>query len=189
MPTDEAAAFLSDVFKKHLNGHRLTAKLPDGTLAKWLNFRIVTNQRWHVGNLVLAGDSAHTAHYSLGQGTHMALEDAIALADSLKQHAGLEAALTAYEARRKAELVRPLSEARCSAEWFENLPRYSSLKPGQFAVLLQRRWSPLIQVLPPRFSYLLLMAARRITVLDRIRSRIGPVIKAMHGRRYSTLQE
>jgi 2-polyprenyl-6-methoxyphenol hydroxylase-like FAD-dependent oxidoreductase len=189
MPTDEAAAFLSDVFKEHLGGHRFTAKLPDGTLAKWLNFRIVTNQRWHVGNLVLAGDSAHTAHYSLGQGTKMALEDAIALADSLQRHAGLEAALTAYEACRKAELARPLSEARCSAEWFENLPRYSSLKPGQFAVLLERRWSPLIQVLPPRFSYLLLMAARRITVLDRIRSRIGPVIKARHGRRYSALQE
>jgi 2-polyprenyl-6-methoxyphenol hydroxylase-like FAD-dependent oxidoreductase len=188
METDEGAAFLSDVFKEHLNGHGLTAKLPDGALAKWLDFRIVTNRRWHVGNLVLVGDSAHTAHYSLGQGTKMALEDAIALADSLQRHAGLEAALTAYEAGRKAELVRPLSEARCSAEWFENLPRYSGLKPTQFAVLLQRRWSPLVQVLPPRFSYVLDQATKRITALDWIRSRVGPAMKTMYGRRNSVLQ-
>jgi 2-polyprenyl-6-methoxyphenol hydroxylase-like FAD-dependent oxidoreductase len=186
MPTDEAAVFLGDVFSEHLNGRELTAKLPDGTLAKWLDFRIITNHRWHVGNLVLAGDSAHTAHYSLGQGTKMALEDAIALADSLQRHAGLEAALTEYETRRKAELVRPLSEARCSAEWFENLPRYSSLKPRQFAVLLQRRWSPLIRVLPPRLSYLLHQVTKRITVLNWIRSRVGPAIKTAYARRYQT---
>jgi 2-polyprenyl-6-methoxyphenol hydroxylase-like FAD-dependent oxidoreductase len=185
MPAEEAAAILSDVFKDNLGGHRLTARLPDGSLARWLDFRIVRNERWHAGNLVLAGDSAHTAHFSLGQGTKMALDDAIALADSLGRHADLETALSAYETRRKAELMRPLSEARCSAQWFENLPRYIGLKPHEFATLLQARWSPLIQVLPPRLSYQLHQVTRRFHVLDQIRGRIGPMVKVMYGRRNS----
>jgi 2-polyprenyl-6-methoxyphenol hydroxylase-like FAD-dependent oxidoreductase len=182
MPADEAAALLSDVFKGNLDGHRLTARLPDGSLARWLDFRIIDNKRWHVGNLVLAGDSAHTAHFSLGQGTKMALDDAIALADGLGRHPDLETALTGYETRRKAELVRPLSEARCSAEWFENLPRYINLKPRQFGTLLQARWSPLIKVLPPRLSYQLHHVSKRSTVLNKIRSRVGPTVKVIYGR-------
>ena len=189
MPTGEAASLLSDLFKDYLDGHRLTAKFPDGTIARWLDFRIITNQRWHAGNLVLAGDSAHTAHYTLGQGTKMALDDAIALSESLDRHTSLEAALTAYEGRRKAELVRPLSEARCSAEWFESLPRYINLKPHEFATLLQARWSPLIKVLPPRLSYQLRQATKRFTVLDSIRGRIGSAVKTIHGRHNSVLQE
>jgi len=183
MSGDEAAALFTDFFRDHLDGHRLTARLPDGSDAKWLDFRIVANQRWHVGNLVLAGDSAHTTHFSLGQGTKLALEDAMALADSLGQHPDLETALTAYETQRKAELARPVSEARCSAQWFENIPRYIDLKPHQFAALLQVRWSPLIQVLPPRLSYQLHHVTRRFTVLNKIRSRIGPAVKAVYGRR------
>jgi 2-polyprenyl-6-methoxyphenol hydroxylase-like FAD-dependent oxidoreductase len=185
MPADEVAAVLSEVFKDHLDGHRLTARLPDGSLARWLDFRIIDNQRWHVGNLVLAGDSAHTAHFSLGQGTQMALGDAIALADSLGQQPDLGTALIAYETRRRAELVRPLSEARCSAEWFENLPRYIKLKPRQFGTLLQVRWSPLVGMLPPRLSYQLHHLTRRFTVLNKIRNRIGPTVKVMYGRRNS----
>ncbi len=92
---------------------------------------------------------AHTAHYSLGQGTKLALEDAIALADSLRTHVDIETALTAYEKQRKAELIRPLSEARCSSEWFEDLPRYLPLKPHQFAAVLETRWSPLIATHTP----------------------------------------
>jgi 2-polyprenyl-6-methoxyphenol hydroxylase-like FAD-dependent oxidoreductase len=183
MPADEVAAALSDVFASTLDGHRLTARLPDGSLARWLDFRIIANKRWHVGNLVLAGDSAHTAHFSLGQGTKMALDDAIALAESLGRHADLQTALTAYETRRKAELVRPLTEARCSAEWFENLPRYINLRPREFGTLLQTRWSPLVKVLPPRLSYELHHATRRFTVLNKIRGRLGPMAKRVYARR------
>ena len=186
---DEAAARLSDLFRDHLDGQRLTARSPDGSVAGWLDFRIVTNRQWHAGNLVLVGDSACTAHYSIGQGTKMALDDAIALADSLRDHTDLETALVTYEARRKAELVRPLSEARCSAKWFESLPRYISLKPHQFAVLLQVRWSPVIQVLPPGLSYLLFRAMKQSTVLNWIRGWIGPAVKTIYGRRNSVLQE
>jgi 2-polyprenyl-6-methoxyphenol hydroxylase-like FAD-dependent oxidoreductase len=188
MSADESVALLSDLFKDHLDGHRLIARLPDGTTARWLNFPSVTNERWHTGNIVLAGDSAHTTHYSLGQGTAMGLEDAIVLAESLQPHADLETALTAYETRRKAELVRPLSAARCSSEWFEDVQRYVHLKPHQFAAVLNARSSPLIAILPPRLSYQLRRATKRFAVLDRIRSQAGPVFDVIRGRRESVLR-
>jgi 2-polyprenyl-6-methoxyphenol hydroxylase-like FAD-dependent oxidoreductase len=159
MSAADSVALLSDLFKEQLDGHQLIARLPDGTTARWLNFPTVTNERWHTSNIVLAGDSAHTAHYSLGQGTTMALEDAIVLADSLDLHTDLETALTVYETRRKAELVRTLSAAHRSSEWFEDLQRYTHLKPHQFATVLHARWSPLVAILPPRVSYWL----RRVT--------------------------
>ena len=78
---------LEELFKEHLAGHRLLGDLGDGTKARWLNFRTMSNQRWYSGNVVLAGDSAHTAHFSIGMGTTLALEDAMVLADSLHQPA------------------------------------------------------------------------------------------------------
>ncbi len=183
MPADESVAVLTDLFADQLNGHPLTARLPDDTTASWLNFPTITNERWHSGNLVLVGDSAHTAHYTLGQGTKMALEDAIVLADSLAQNADLEAALANYEAQRKEELARPLSEALCSAEWFERLPRYAALNPHQFASLLESRWSPLVQVLPPWASYQLQQAADRFPALKDFRGRIGAAVKVSYARR------
>jgi 2-polyprenyl-6-methoxyphenol hydroxylase-like FAD-dependent oxidoreductase len=183
MPTDDGVGLLTDLFAGQLNGHPLIARIPDGTTATWLNFPTVTNQRWHYRNAVLLGDSAHTAHYSLGQGTKMALEDAIVLANSLARNTDLEAALTNYEAQRKEELARPLSEAHCSAEWFEHLPRYAALNPQQFASLLESRWSPLVQLLPPWVSCRLQQAARQFPVLSDIRSRIGPAVKDRYARR------
>jgi 2-polyprenyl-6-methoxyphenol hydroxylase-like FAD-dependent oxidoreductase len=187
MSVDDGVALLGELFKDQLDGHRLIAGLPDGTSARWLNFGTVINERWHTGNVVLAGDSAHTAHFSLGQGTKIALEDAIALAVNLQRHTDLETALAAYEKQRKAELVRPLSEARCSSEWFENLERYINLKPHQFATVLQTRWSPLIGILPPRLGYRLREATERFPVLSMIRSQVGPAVKVIYGRRKSVL--
>lgn len=183
MPMADSVAILSDLFKDQLNGHPLFARLPDGTSASWQNFSTVSNERWHSGNVALIGDSAHTAHYSLGQGTKMALEDAVVLDDSLRRHAGLTVALTAFEAQRKAELKRPLSEARCSAEWFENLPSYLGLKPHQFAALLESRRSPVIRILPPLASYYLRRATERSTVIRGMRDRVGPAVRVMYGRR------
>jgi 2-polyprenyl-6-methoxyphenol hydroxylase-like FAD-dependent oxidoreductase len=168
MPTEEGVGLLSELFKDQLGGHRLIARLPDGTTARWLNFPTVTNKRWHAGNVVLAGDSAHTAHYSLGQGTTMALKDAIALADSLCLHADVETALTAYETRRKAELAGTLRAARRSSQWFEGLQRYIRLEPHQFAVVLHARWSPLVGILPPRLTYWLRRAKKRSAVREAI---------------------
>src|SRR5262249_42320644 len=109
--------------------------------------------------------------------------DAIILADNLQRHHDMRTALRAYENQRRAELLRPLSEARCSAEWFERLPRYTDLKPHQFATLLQLRRSPLLLVLPPRLSYQLYHASERFTFLDGIRNLLSPAVKVMYGRR------
>jgi 2-polyprenyl-6-methoxyphenol hydroxylase-like FAD-dependent oxidoreductase len=150
---DAGAALVSELFKDYLGGHRAIARLPDGRTAQWMDFQSVANDRWHVGNVALLGDSSRTAHFSIGQGTKMALEDAIVLADMLHRNADLEVALTAYERARKADLLRPLSQAKFSAEWFENVPRYVGLKPHEFATLLAVRWSAVVPILPPLLSY------------------------------------
>jgi 2-polyprenyl-6-methoxyphenol hydroxylase-like FAD-dependent oxidoreductase len=190
MSTDESAAVLQRLFAAHLEGHPLIGEFPDGTSARWQSFRTITNRRWHEDNVVLLGDSAHTAHFSIGGGTKLALVDAITLASSLRQrHSSLPQALAAYERQRRASLVHPLAEAQCSAEWLENLPRYTSLEPRQFTTLLHLRRSPLIPIMPPRLSYLVHQATERFVVLDGIRSRLGPVTKAFYGRRMTPRSE
>lgn len=155
-----ALGLLEEVFAAHLDGHRLWSQFPDGTDAGWLNFRTVSNKRWHSGKVVLAGDSAHTAHFSAGLGTTRALEDVIALAAQLRRAgyrpgsgpAGLATAFTAYQRQRQAELRSHAARARRGALWFENVPRYAGLAPRQFAALLHARHAPLLQKLPPRLS-------------------------------------
>ena len=186
MPETESLALLEDLFATHLGVHRLVGRFPDGTHARWQRYRTVANKTWHHGNIVLLGDSAHTAHFSIGQGTKLAFEDAIMLAASIRAHGEIGQALQAYEDQRRADLRRPLSEARCSAQWFENLPRYTALEPAQFATLLHLRRSPLLRVLPPRVSYLMHNATRRSAVLGEVRQRLGPRAKVLYGGRRST---
>ena len=93
---DVALDYLSDVFARHLGGHRLI-----GNRTRWLQFRTVRCARWHDGRTVLLGDAAHTAHYSVGSGTKLAMEDAIALVTALGEADDLETALTAYTAARR----------------------------------------------------------------------------------------
>jgi 2-polyprenyl-6-methoxyphenol hydroxylase-like FAD-dependent oxidoreductase len=189
MPTDESAAMLQRLFATHLEGQRLIGEFPDGTSARWQSFRTITNRRWHQDNVVLLGDAAHTAHFSIGGGTKLALEDAIALAGSLERHSSLPQALTAYESQRRADLVRPLAEAECSAAWLENLPRYANLDPQVFTALLHLRRSPLLPVMPPRLSYLLHQATERSAALNEIRTRLGRATKTVYGRRMAPLRD
>lgn len=184
LSTDEALSLLEKLFREPLAGHRLLGDLGDGTKARWLNFRTISNQHWYAGNVVLAGDSAHTAHFAIGMGTTLALEDVIVLADSLQQHANLEAGLQSYETRRQAELLPILTEARFSARWFEDISRYIDLKPRRFEALFHARRSPIIAVLPPSLSYLLLQAASRISVVNVTRARAAAVANAISGRRH-----
>jgi 2-polyprenyl-6-methoxyphenol hydroxylase-like FAD-dependent oxidoreductase len=171
---------LETIFAEHLAGHRLWAQFPDGTEARWRTFRTVSNDRWHHGNVVLAGDSAHTTHFSVGLGTTLALKDVIALAGQLRgagypaiRNGGQErlvAALEAYEEQRRAGLGFHATEARRSAQWFENVPRYTRLKPGQFARVLHSRRAPLLPLLPPRLFCLLHDVRRRVGMVDRLRN-------------------
>ena len=133
-------AFCEDLFAPWLNGERLLANLDHLRGAHWLNFPRVANETWVHGNIVLVGDAAHTAHFSIGSGTKLALEDAIALARAFDTHgADVPAALAAYETERKIDVLRIQSAARNSTEWFENVARYARLEPEQFAYSLLTR--------------------------------------------------
>ena len=183
MPIRDSLSFLSELFQDQLEGHRLMGQVGDETNARWLSFRNIRNQRWHVGNIVLAGDAAHTTHFSAGEGTRLAIEDSIALAENMRRHDDLEVALESYERQRRAEMRQTQNEARLSAQWFENLSRYIDLKPRQFGALVHARRSALLPLLPPRLFYHLNQASREIGILRQIRRRIGPLATALHHRR------
>jgi anthraniloyl-CoA monooxygenase len=135
---EASAQFCERVFAKYLNGHGLMSNAHH--LAQpWLRFVNVSNERWSAGNVVLLGDAAHTAHFSIGSGTKLALEDAIALAGALAHEAGVPAAFSAYESERRIEVLRLQNAARNSLEWFENVARYARLAPEQFAYSLLTR--------------------------------------------------
>jgi 2-polyprenyl-6-methoxyphenol hydroxylase-like FAD-dependent oxidoreductase len=183
MSTGEALPILESVFKEHLDGCRLMGELGDGSTARWLNFKIVSNEHWNSGNIVLLGDSAHTAHFAIGMGTTLAIRDAICLADCLRPAGPLESALESYQRQRKRELIPTLAEADCSTRWLENIARYIDLRPREFGVLLYARRSPLTAVLPTRISYLLRSAAEQTAVLDAVRAFIAPTAKLIYNRR------
>ncbi|MFF3942638.1 bifunctional salicylyl-CoA 5-hydroxylase/oxidoreductase [Streptomyces phaeofaciens] len=105
----------------------------------WTTFRTVVNERWSHGNVVLLGDAAHTAHFSIGSGTKLAVEDALALAACLTEQPSLEKALSAYEAERRPVVASTQRAARASLEWFENLGLYLDQPPRRFAFNLLTR--------------------------------------------------
>ncbi|MFJ6838608.1 FAD-dependent monooxygenase [Streptomyces sp. NPDC091209] len=172
----DGLALLEKLFADLLNGHGLIGRAQSDGTAQWLTFRTLTNRTWHRGNLVLLGDAAHTTHYSIGAGTTLALEDAIALAEALREHTDLETALTRYERRRQAELLPVQSAARHSAQWYENLPRYIRLPPAQMFALLGQRHSPLLPYVPPQLYYRIDRAAGRLEALRRFKRWLGPKV-------------
>jgi anthraniloyl-CoA monooxygenase len=148
MGKDEAIAYCERLFAKHLDGHPLISNASHlrGS-SQWITFPRVVCQRWVHYNgpnrdqpVVLMGDAAHTAHFSIGSGTKLALEDAIELARSIAAHPDdLPAALTHYEDLRSIEVLRIQNAARNSTEWFEHVDRYVNLPPEQFAYSLLTR--------------------------------------------------
>jgi anthraniloyl-CoA monooxygenase len=133
---DEPAtvAYLEHLFKDELQGHRLLANR-----SIWRRFPTVRNARWHSGNVVLLGDAAHTAHFSVGSGTKLAMEDAIALAAALKVERSIPDALASYEAGRRPQVESLQRAAQASLEWFESAERYHDAEPLQFAFNLLTR--------------------------------------------------
>ena len=165
---EDSIASLEELFATQLDGHRLVAQGPDRERAPWLSFRTVTNERWHSGNLVLAGDAAHTTHFTIGSGTKLAVEDAIGMAAALDASEDLGSALTAYERDRKAALLLLQREARNSASWFEHLPRYIDRGAPQFAALLQHRRSQLLTRMSPTGYYRLRRTSEEFAAFDRL---------------------
>jgi 2-polyprenyl-6-methoxyphenol hydroxylase-like FAD-dependent oxidoreductase len=172
---------LENIFAEHLDGHQLIGQA-DHTHS-WLSFRTVRNEKWSDGNVVLAGDSAHTTHFSIGMGTTLALGDAIALAENIHRHSSLETALESYQAERQAAMNLLSDAASLSARWFENIPRYAGFAPQQFNVLLHARRSPLLHVMPPRLFYALHQSAEAAAPLRGIRKMAGTATKSVHSLR------
>jgi anthraniloyl-CoA monooxygenase len=133
---DEQAtvAYLERLFTDELQGHPLLANR-----SIWRRFPTVRNARWHSANVVLLGDAAHTAHFSVGSGTKLAMEDAIALAAALKVEESIPAALASYEAGRRPQVESLQRAAQASLEWFESAERYHDTEPLQFAFNLLTR--------------------------------------------------
>jgi len=141
MSQGESIAACEQIFAKYLDGHRLQSNASHliGSAA-WLNFRRIKCERWNAGNVILLGDAAHTAHFSIGSGTKLALEDAIKLAQVLNRPGlSLQAGLDEYVAERNLEVLKLQNSARNSTEWFETLERYLHFEPLQFAYSLLTR--------------------------------------------------
>ncbi|MFL6742732.1 MAG: bifunctional salicylyl-CoA 5-hydroxylase/oxidoreductase, partial [Sphingomicrobium sp.] len=149
MSQDESIAACETLFAEYLDGHRLQSNASHlvGSAA-WLNFKRIKCERWNAGNVILLGDAAHTAHFSIGSGTKLALEDAIKLAEVLDRVEGqslqgeglsLSAAMDEYVAERNLEVLKLQNSARNSTEWFETLDRYLHFEPLQFAYSLLTR--------------------------------------------------
>lgn len=148
MSQARAIAYCEQLFAEQLDGHGLMSNSPHLQGANmWIKFpRIVCGQwvHWNEAGgkrvpVVLMGDAAHSAHYSIGSGTKLALEDAIELARCFGESAGAEAALAAYQAARAVEVTKLQSAARNSMEWFENVERYSAMEAPQFAYSMLTR--------------------------------------------------
>ncbi len=132
---DDTVVFAERLFARELEGHRL---LKNRSL--WRSFPTVKNAHWHWNNVVLIGDAAHTAHFSIGSGTKLAMEDAIALAAALHRHRDVAGALDAYEEERRPQVESIQRAAQVSLEWFEQTERYHGrLEPLQFAFSLLTR--------------------------------------------------
>jgi anthraniloyl-CoA monooxygenase len=129
----ETAAFLERLFAQELAGHRLITNR-----SIWRQFPTIRTEPWWSGNVVVLGDAAHTAHFSVGSGTRMAMEDAVALRNALK---GVRTpdSLAAYEAARRPQVDSLQRAAQASLQWFEDTERYMDLEPVQFTFSLLTR--------------------------------------------------
>jgi anthraniloyl-CoA monooxygenase len=134
MSDEETRAYLGKVFANDLQGHNLLSNN-----SKWINFLLVKNRNWFFENVVLIGDALHTAHFSIGSGTKLAMEDAIALAECFQQSTGVSEALTKFAATRRPVIQDYQAAAFESMIWFENAREYMHLSPMELAYTLMTR--------------------------------------------------
>jgi anthraniloyl-CoA monooxygenase len=134
MDEQQSARFLETVFAEDLGGHRLLVNR-----STWRRFPMIRNTRCVMDNVVLLGDAKATAHFSIGSGTKLAMEDAIALYEAFQANPGIAAALDAFETGRKDEVERQQHAADVSLVWFEHVNRFWNMDPTQFAFGLMTR--------------------------------------------------
>ena len=140
MSKEETVATCEGIFAKHLGGHSLMSNAAHlrGS-AVWMQFPRIICERWYHNNVVLMGDSAATSHFSIGSGSRLAFDSAIALAGYLHSELAIEKAFVRYQEERRVEVLRMQSAARNSLEWFERVERYLDMPPQQFAYSLLTR--------------------------------------------------
>ncbi len=140
MSKEETVETCRKIFERHLGGHDLMSNAAHlrGS-AVWMQFPRVICQKWYHENVVLMGDAAATGHFSIGSGSRLAFDSAIALAEYLHSEPTLEGAFQRYQDERRVEVLRLQSAARNSLEWFEEVERYLDLPPEQFAYSLLTR--------------------------------------------------
>ena len=139
MTKEQSNATCERIFGKYLGGHALMSNAGHIRGSAWLNFPRVLCERWAHENIVLMGDAAATAHFSIGSGTKLAMESAIAMAEFLHTEPTTHDALAKYEDARRLEVLRLQSAGRNSLEWFEEAERYLHLDPVQLNYSLLTR--------------------------------------------------
>jgi 2-polyprenyl-6-methoxyphenol hydroxylase-like FAD-dependent oxidoreductase len=157
---------LEELFADSLDGHRLQLRTSPFDGHPWTEFVEVSNQRWRVGNVALLGDAAHTTHFTIGSGTRLAVEDAMALADALASEPDLDQALQRYDRSRRGHLRGVQRVARRSARWFERVPRYIDRPIPEFALLMENRRSPVMAHLPVGAYLRLTGAAANLPMIE-----------------------
>lgn len=128
MTIEQSQAVCEEVFASTLAGHRLISNK-----SVWRSFPWLWNDRWHFRNMVLVGDALHTAHFSIGSGTRLAMEDVIALVKALESENDIACGLVAYETGRRPIVETLVAAARRSADWYERFPAHMRLAPLDFA--------------------------------------------------------
>ncbi|ARR56032.1 oxidoreductase [Rhizorhabdus wittichii DC-6] len=143
MSQADTCRLCEEIFADHLGGHELMTNASHIRGSAWINFPRIICRQWSHENIILLGDAAHTAHFSIGSGTKLALEDAIKLAEVLNRPGTttgpLAGALSEYQEERQLEVVKLQNAARNSTEWFEHLDRYLKMDPMQFTYTLLTR--------------------------------------------------
>ncbi len=139
MSQEENCRACERIFAGYLGGHRLMSNAAHIRGSAWLNFPRVLCETWSHRNIVLMGDAAATAHFSIGSGTKLAMESAVSMANYLHSEPTMQAAFAKYEDERRTEVLRLQSAARNSMEWFEDVERYLHLDPVQFNYSLLTR--------------------------------------------------
>lgn len=164
----ETCVYLADVFREDLGGKPLLSN----NFVKWLNFPLIKNKRWYHRNIVLLGDALHTAHFSIGSGTKLALEDSIALATCFAQHKTADEALPAFERLRKPVVEKFQAAALQSLTWLENVQDYLHLDPVPFTYRHMTRSKRVgferIQQADPKF-------AARYSAWRKAQPQVGPI--------------
>ena len=165
---EQGMAFCAQVFADALHGESLL-----GNNSRWIRFVTVRTRAWRDGNVLLIGDAAHTAHFSIGSGTKLAMEDALALAACLHENPSVETALAAYEAERRPVVESAQRAAQASLEWFESISQYMRQEPPQFAFNLLTRSRRVT------YSNLKVRDPEFVTKVDRWFNKGGPPVPPM----------